>query len=170
MALLALLSRVNSATCFLRSNISSCVCFIFWERSWYLDTTDIIPIESPVIISPGRPPIADQRVAPRAFIPPPTILMAAIPDVAKLLHPFLKDKPRIVTKSRIICMLRVLCPICCCTMFLYCLYCSAVICPDIRSLLRSCNVNALEAARALRSSLVILFLVTRILCSIAESS
>ena len=116
--------------------------------------------------SPGRPPIADQIVAPNAFIPVPIMRKDAKADVVKPDHkPFIEDEKedftdaivieRIVTNVRIISILKVFSPVCLNTMPLYVLYCSAVIFPDRRNWLSFSIVKALALAKALRSAPVI---------------
>ena len=100
----------------------------------------MIPNVRPLMTRPGSPPIADQIVAPSAFIPVPIIRKEAIKEAANPGHTFFREEnmdeaviDRIVTIVRINSILIVFSPVCLSTIPLYMLYCSAVILPDNRN-------------------------------------
>ena len=148
--------NVKSATCFLRSNISSCVCFIFCVRSWYLETSVVTPIVSTVRISPGSPPIAAHK--PFAALPIP--LRASIP--AAPTFPQLRAYLFVLAAAALVrptCFIRAR----------LILYCSLVMAPLRYNLLSSFLLMFWYAMRLRKSALVILFFVSKICCSIWDS-
>ena len=85
-ALLASFSFIKSLSCLYLSCNSSAVCFIEFLSSSFLEYQYPIPIVTPVIRRPGRPPIAVQSVVASVLAPAVTMLIAAAPRILKEAH------------------------------------------------------------------------------------